>query len=234
MSKRPTSPFFFPRFRVRTLTAVTAVVAVLLGLLVYCDRAFQAYRAAISHADSAEGYRWLQGLESDFGSWPWARFPESGIWSPRELDFLRGMECYHRDMSHHCRAAIYRPWRASPSERPRPQLPEDEHSSTLATLSPLFAERPSTLATLSSLFSEGPSALATLSWLFSERIHSPDLEARAVLITWLDETERARPILEEGLRRNGQRAEAESFVRELDRLVDAGRRQLKNLSPGRR
>ena len=191
-----------------------AVVATLLGLFVYCDRAFQDYRAAIAHEQSAEAYRWLRGLESDFGSWPWARFPESGIWSPRELDYLKDVECYHRNVSHIYRAAIYRPWQASPPETAKPRLPGDEHSSTLATLSSLFPESPSTLATFRSL-------------LFSERIPDFDVCARVTLIAWLDEIERAtRPMLEEGLKRYGPREELKGYLHDMDRVLDAGRREL--------
>ena len=206
---------FSLRFRLRTLTAVTAVVATLLGLFVYCDRAFEAYRAAISHAESAEGYRWVQGLESDFGSWPFSRFLEPEIWSPRELDYLRGMEYYHRSMSQKCLATTYRPWVASPPEPPKPQLPGDEHSNALAALSSLFSERPSAFAALSSI-------------LFSKRPHAPHVEVRAIIIMVLDEAERIKKMLVEIPRRYGQRVELRSSIRALDRAVDAARLQIKD------
>jgi hypothetical protein len=131
----------YRRLHMRTLMAAVVVFATVLGMLVFAGRAFDAYRATKFHADSAQKYRWLQGLDSDFGVISLPRFPASGFWTPDQLEYLREMERYHQGLSQEYHAAASQPWLAMPPDPPEPQKPPEDRGALLTRLSDLIELR---------------------------------------------------------------------------------------------
>ena len=122
------------RVRIRTLMAVVAAFAAFLALGVFADRAFHAYRTARSHAYSAQAYRWLRGLDSEFAVFGFLRFPGSDVWTPEELEYLRAIERYHQGLTQKYDSAACHPWLSVPTDPAEPHMPAEEPWTPLKTM----------------------------------------------------------------------------------------------------
>jgi hypothetical protein len=116
----------YPRPRLRTLMVAIAAFATFLGLAVFAGRAYHTRRTARFHADSAEAYRWLQGLDLHFGGIPCPRFPASEFWTPVQRKYVQTMGRYHQDLSREYYVASYHPWISVPPDPPGPPKPDKE------------------------------------------------------------------------------------------------------------